>query len=796
MAKQSYLGANVVTTDSFAGWIDKTNQVRDDMGNIVVTVTTVVGAEPNTTNAGLTTGNAAIAGVLTANTIAVSQYLRGGTVTTNTNLTITSNALFTTTGNVDITAANVVNIDANNTVISSNVTFDGGVTKTIRIDVANTTVNSGTFYVNSNAIFSSNVTMSGTNTTIGDAGTDVLNIVATSVHSSNSSFTGALVNITSTNTTIGDAGTDVLNVNAVSDFNANVNVDGILTVTANAIFSGANVNINGNTSIGDAATDRLIVNSTLSSDLIPLDNTIDLGTSANNYGNVFATYVYSANNIQTSNELILNGTGARTIRTIDTGALATPAGFTFIAANNTTSNTVLIANTSGLFSSANVTYDLGSVATSWRSLFVKDATVANTVTINAQANTASLMVRNLTATRVAYIGTAGQIVDSANLTFSGTALNVIGTANVTSNANVGGTFGVTGATTLSSTLGVTGAITASNTLGVTGATTLSSTLGVTGAITASNTLAVTGDTSLSANLSLLDNKYVRVGTGLDLLLYHDATNSFIKNNTGTLSIDAANLAIVTSNSTATETMAVYTRDAGVSLYYDNSKKFETTTTGVTVTGATIISGNLTVQGTTNLATDTNFTVNTSISNISTVYSLLTSSGNTVLGDASTDVVQFIATANSNFIPSSNVTYNLGSTTNNWSNVYSNNIVSVTTNANTVNANTVDYQYAATTTATATTAAITQTAIASFSATTYGAAEVIITAKQGVNRHITKLLLTHNGTTAISTEYGTILTSTSLASFDVDITTGNVRILATPASISSTTFNVVLTLINA
>ncbi len=622
MSKNTYLGANVITTDTFAGWIDKTNQVRDDMGNIVVTVTTAAGAEPNTTNAGLTTGNLAIQGVVTANTIAVSSALRGGTVTTPSNLTISSNALFTTTGNVEFTAANNINIDANNLILSSNVIFDGA-TKIIRIDTANTTVNTGAFFVNSNTVFSANATFSGalvnitsTNTTIGDAGTDVLNNLATSVHSANATFSGALVNITSTNTTIGDAGTDVLNVNAVSDFNANVNIDGTLTVTANATFSGANVNINSNTTIGDAATDRLVVTATLSSNLVPLNNTINLGSTANNYGNVFTTYVYSANNIQTSNEFILNGTGARTIRTIDTGATALPGSISFTVANNTTSNTVFNANTSGLFGSANVAYDLGSVATSWKALFVKDATVANTVTINAQANTASLMVRNLTATRVAYVGTSGQIVDSANLTFSGTSLNVIGTANVTSNANIGGT------------------------------------LGVTGAMTASNTLLVTGDTSLSANLNLVDNKYINVGTGQDLLLYHDATNSFIKNNTGSLKIDAAQLDIVTSNTTATETMATFGRDAGAVLYYDNSRKFETTTTGVTVTGATVITGDLTVQGITNLATNANFTVNNAVANTSTVVLSLISQGNTVLG---TTAVNNRLDVNANTLFSSNVT---------------------------------------------------------------------------------------------------------------------------------------------
>jgi hypothetical protein len=96
---------------------------------------------------------------------------------------------------------------------------------------------------------------------IGDAATDALNVNAVSdfnanvnidgilTQTANAVFTGALVNITSTNTTIGDAGTDVLNVNAVSDFNANVNIDGALTTIRST-----------NTMIGDAGTDKLNVN--------------------------------------------------------------------------------------------------------------------------------------------------------------------------------------------------------------------------------------------------------------------------------------------------------------------------------------------------------------------------------------------------------------------------------------------------------------------------------------------------------------------------------------------------------
>jgi hypothetical protein len=59
-----------------------------------------------------------------------------------------------------------------------------------------------------------------------------------------------------------------------------------------------------------------------------------------------------------------------------------------------------------------------------------------------------------------------------------------------------------------------------------------------------------------------------------------------------------------------------------------------------------------------------------------------------------------------------------------------------------------------------------------------------------------LLIVHDGTTASATEYGTVWTSSSLAAYEVDISGGNVRILATGSSATSTVYNVALTLMEA
>ena len=93
--------------------------------------------------------------------------------------------------------------------------------------------------------------------------------------------------------------------------------------------------------------------------------------------------------------------------------------------------------------------------------------------------------------------------------------------------------------------------------------------------------------------------------------------------------------------------------------------------------------------------------------------------------------------------------------------------------------------------TLTTTAVTQVAIASYAVATYGGVKVVITAydSAATERSITEIIITHDGTVAVATEYAQVNTATALATFDVDISGGNVRILATPASTNSTAFTV-------
>jgi len=102
---------------------------------------------------------------------------------------------------------------------------------------------------------------------------------------------------------------------------------------------------------------------------------------------------------------------------------------------------------------------------------------------------------------------------------------------------------------------------------------------------------------LTGAVDFADNAKIRMGNGDDLQIYHDGSHSFIRDaGTGMLSIDGNQINF--HNAAGSETMLSAIQDGAVSLYYDNSKKFETTSTGTTTTGTVQTDGDVkfTVSG--------------------------------------------------------------------------------------------------------------------------------------------------------------------------------------------------------
>lgn len=104
--------------------------------------------------------------------------------------------------------------------------------------------------------------------------------------------------------------------------------------------------------------------------------------------------------------------------------------------------------------------------------------------------------------------------------------------------------------------------------------------------------------------------------------------------------------------------------------------------------------------------------------------------------------------------------------------------------------------ASTSTSTVTTTTTTQTVLSTFAHASYGSGRFLIQATSGGERHISEILIVHNGTTASATEYGVIQTSGSLYTVDVDISGANARVLITSASATSTVYKTSWTLIEA
>ena len=101
----------------------------------------------------------------------------------------------------------------------------------------------------------------------------------------------------------------------------------------------------------------------------------------------------------------------------------------------------------------------------------------------------------------------------------------------------------------------------------------------------------TGLTLSSDFIHLTDNAKINLGISSDLQIYHDGNHSRVADSgTGMLILQSDNGTGVLINKGTTENMAMFNVDGSVELYHDNSKKFETTGAGATVTGDLNVTG--------------------------------------------------------------------------------------------------------------------------------------------------------------------------------------------------------------
>ena len=95
----------------------------------------------------------------------------------------------------------------------------------------------------------------------------------------------------------------------------------------------------------------------------------------------------------------------------------------------------------------------------------------------------------------------------------------------------------------------------------------------------------------SEHIHIPDSKHLILGTGSDFKVYHDGSNSWVREmGTGALYIDTDGSVISLTKGGAGENMAKFYTDGAVELYHDNTKRIETTSSGANIVGALTVNG--------------------------------------------------------------------------------------------------------------------------------------------------------------------------------------------------------------
>jgi len=99
----------------------------------------------------------------------------------------------------------------------------------------------------------------------------------------------------------------------------------------------------------------------------------------------------------------------------------------------------------------------------------------------------------------------------------------------------------------------------------------------------------------TGNVDFADGGRIRLGDSQDLQIYHDGSDSYVRDNgTGDLYIEGSD--DIRFRTTSGQTYAVFNENASVNLYHNDTLKFETTATGVDVTGALTTTSGATIAG--------------------------------------------------------------------------------------------------------------------------------------------------------------------------------------------------------
>ena len=211
--------------------------------------------------------------------------------------------------------------------------------------------------------------------------------------------------------------TTVLNADTLGSGILNSSLRTVGTLTGLTV--SGNASIEGNVDLGNQTTDTITATGRFDSNLLPsTDDARDLGSSSNEWRNLFIDGTANIDALVADTADIDGGS-------IDGAAIGANSASTGAFTSVTASGDIDVDGHTNLdnVSIAGVTTHAAAV------------TFSGAIDANSTATFATAVVEDLTNNRVVIAGSGGELEDSANLTFDGSTLNVVGLADL-DNVNV------------------------------------------------------------------------------------------------------------------------------------------------------------------------------------------------------------------------------------------------------------------------------------------------------------------------------------------------------------------------
>ena len=296
-------------------------------------------------------------------------------------------------------------------------------------------------------------------------------------------------------------------------------------------------------------------------------------------------------------------------------------------------------------------------------------------------------------------------------------------------------------------------------------------------------------------VSLGDNERISVGLSSDLSIYHDGSQSIIQDTgTGQLAIRGG-ITVSISNPAGTQVMANFINGGAVNLFHAGVNRFKTTSTGAVVTGILTATSNVKVGSGITLSSDGDIFATGVTTSTTFVGDLTGDVTGDVTGTASNATLAVSAqglTGSPNItvtdvnavdaIISGNLSVAGTITSLDQNDILATGIITASSGVDLGDPGIVTLS-----SDTLTTTSSSADTVASVSATVNRSATFQVQVTRGTEYHVTTINVVHDGTNAFLSEYGTIRTGSILATFDADISGGNLRLRATPTSTASTVF---------